>query len=233
MIKVEQAAKMFGSKIALDDLSFSVEAGQIVGLVGANGAGKSTMLKAMAGLLHLDRGKITIDGKSPCRSTRERLAFLPDLDAWYPWMKLSDIMRYMQDLYPDWDGNKADHLLDYFHLKRDSLIKVASKGTRAKIKLLLVLSRQAKYLLLDEPFSGIDPFAREQIAHAIMEDFLEEEQTILIATHEVSEVEALLDEILFLDDGKLLLKGNVETLKLAESKSLLEILKEVYHHARL
>ncbi|WP_239616665.1 ABC transporter ATP-binding protein [Cohnella mopanensis] len=233
MIKVEHAVKAFGRKKVLDNLSFVAEEGQIVGLLGTNGAGKSTMLRTIAGLLRLDQGEITIDGKQPNLTTRAMINFLPDVDVWYSWMKLSDAMKYMRDIYWDWDDSKASHLLDFFELKPSALICEASKGTRAKMKLLLALSRQAKYLLLDEPFSGIDPFARQQIAQAIVEDFVEEGQSILITTHEVSEVEIMLDEVLFIHEGKLLLNGNVEKLKQASNQSLLEIVKGAYELARV
>jgi len=233
MIEVSNAVKLFGRKQALNGVSFIAEEGQIIGLLGTNGAGKSTLLKSIMGLLRLDHGSIMIDGKSPCLSTRAMMTYLPDVDVWYPWMKLSDTMRYMKDIYWDWDDHKASHLLDFFNLKEDASIQQASKGTRAKMKLLLALSRQAKYLLLDEPFSGIDPFARQEIAQAIVEDFVEEGQTIVITTHEISEVEVILDKILFIHDGNLLLSGNAEELKQQRNKSLMDILKEVYDHARI
>lgn len=233
MISVEHAVKTFGRKKALDDMTFQADEGQIIGVLGTNGAGKSTMLKAIAGLVRLDSGQIRIDGKAPGLSTRGSMTFLPDVNVWYPWMKLSDSMRYMKDMYWDWDDAKAKHLLDFFELSSNSFIRQESKGTRARMKLLLALSRQAKYLLLDEPFSGIDPFARQQIAQAIVEDFMEEGQTILVTTHELSEVEMMLDEIRFIHNGKLLLTGNVETLKLERNQSLMEMLKEVYDHARV
>ncbi|MDF2716608.1 MAG: transporter [Paenibacillus sp.] len=233
MIKVNRAVKTYGSKKALDELSFDAREGQIVGLLGTNGAGKSTTLKAMAGLLRLNSGEITIDGLPPSLPARGMLTYLPDVDVWYPWMKLSDAMRYMKDVYWDWDEAKAGHLLDFLELRADSVMQLASKGTRAKMKLLLALSRQAKYLLMDEPFSGIDPFARKLIAQAIVEDFMDEGQTIVIATQEVSEVEIMLDEILFIHEGKLLLEGNVEALKQERSMPLMDILKEVYDGARM
>ncbi|MEK8128421.1 ABC transporter ATP-binding protein [Paenibacillus filicis] len=233
MITVKDAVKSFGKKKALDGVSFTAADGQIIGLLGTNGAGKSTMLQSIAGLLQLDAGTITLDGKTHSLSTRAMTAFLPDVDVWYSWMKLSDAMSYMRDIYWDWDDAKARHLLEYFELTKGTFIRDASKGTRAKMKLLLALSRQARYLLLDEPFSGIDPFARQQIAQAIVSDFLEEQQTILITTHEVSEVEVILDEVLFIHEGKLLLTGNVESLKQEKNKSLMDILKEVYDIARL
>lgn len=232
MIRVDHVVKTFRNKKALDDISFSAGEGRIVGLLGTNGAGKSTLLSAMAGLLLLDQGEITLDGKSPCLSTRGMLTYLPDKDVWYPWMKLSDAMQYMKDMYWDWDDNKAHHLLDFFELMPETSIREASKGMRAKMKLLLALSRQARYLLMDEPFSGIDPFARQQIAQAIVEDFVDEGQTIIITTHEVSEVEVMLDEVIFIHEGKLLLSGHVETLKLERNLSLMDIMKEVYDHAR-
>ncbi|MCM3271244.1 ATP-binding cassette domain-containing protein [Paenibacillus elgii] len=233
MITVERAVKAFGSTKALNDVSFQVDEGQIVGILGTNGAGKSTLLKAMAGLLRLDRGDIRVDGEQASLAVRGKLTYSPDVDTWYPWMTLSDAMRYMKDIYWDWDEDKARHLLDFFELRAGAALQKASRGTKAKAKLLLALSRQAKYMLLDEPFSGIDPFARQQIAQAIVGDFMEEGQTILITTHEVTEVEAILDEIRFIHEGNLLLAGHVETLKQERNKSLMDILKEVYDHARL
>ncbi|WP_312470416.1 ABC transporter ATP-binding protein [Neobacillus sp.] len=233
MIEVDHAIKKFGSKKALDALSFTIEEGKIIGLLGTNGAGKSTLLKVLMGLQRLDNGRITIDGKVPSLSTRGMMAYLPDIDVWYPWMKLSDVMQYMKDIYWDWNVKKSHKLLEFFELEKDTFIKDASKGTKAKIKLLLALSRQVKYLLLDEPFSGIDPFARQQIATAIVDDFVEEGQTIIITTHEIAEVEKLLDEVVFIHEGKLLLKGHVESLKMEKSMSLMDILEEVYNHARI
>lgn len=233
MIQVEHAIKSFGSKRALDDLSFTAEEGRIVGLLGTNGAGKSTVLKAVAGLLRLDEGRVTIDGKPPGLDSRKALSYLPDNQDWYTWMKLSDAMTYMADMYVDWDRDKARHLAEFLELRPDMRIQSASKGTRAKMNLLLALSRQAKYVLLDEPFSGIDPFARKQIAQAIVEDFMEEGQSILITTQEVSEVETMLDGVLIVHDGRLLLEGDVETLRLERNQSLFEIWKEVYDHARI
>ncbi|TBL80383.1 ABC transporter ATP-binding protein [Paenibacillus thalictri] len=233
MIRVDHAEKTFRTKKVIDDMSFVAAEGSIVGLLGANGAGKTTLLKAMAGLLKLDRGAITIDGKYPGLPARAILTYSPDLDIWYPWMKLSDAMRFLKDVYWDWDDSKAQHLLDFLELSQETVIAEASKGTKAKMRLLLALSRQSKYLLLDEPFSGIDPFTRKLIAQAIVEDFMEEGQTVVISTHEIAEVENILDEIVFIHEGKLLLKGNVETLKSDKNKSLLEIVEEVYDHARL
>ncbi|MCD1259427.1 ABC transporter ATP-binding protein [Paenibacillus athensensis] len=233
MIKVEHAGKIFGGKPALNDVSFTLQEGQIVGLLGTNGAGKSTLLRVIAGLLRLDSGTVLIDDLSPSLTSRGLLTYLPDVNGWYSWMKVSDCMRYMKDMYRDWDEQKARALLDFFELSPHVLVNKQSKGTLAKIKLLLALSRQAKYLLLDEPFSGIDPFARQQVAQAIVEDFMEEGQTILVSTHELAEVETLLDEVLFLHDGRLLLQGNVESLKQANNRSLLDLLKEVYAHERV
>lgn len=233
MIEIHQAFKIYGNKQALDGLSFTAGEGKIIGLLGTNGAGKSTALKAIASLTPLDRGHIRIDGKAPSVMTRGKIAYLPDADVWYPWMKLADAMKYMKDMYWDWDNAKARHLLDFLELRSDAYIREASRGMQAKMKLLLALSRQAKYLLLDEPLSAIDPFARKQITRAIVEDFLEEGQTILIATQEIGEVEIMLDEVVFIHQGKLLLHSNVEALKEQKTKPLLDILKEVYDHARL
>ncbi|WP_409343827.1 ABC transporter ATP-binding protein [Paenibacillus sp. MBLB4367] len=228
MIQVEQAYKSFGKHAALNGVSLSLEEGQIVGLLGTNGAGKSTLLKAIAGLLPLDRGIVKLEGEPPSLATRAMLAYLPENDAWYPWMKISDAIRYMKDMYLDWNGEKSRIMLDFFGLKENTVIAKASKGTRAKIKLVLALSRHAKYVLLDEPFSGIDPLARQQIIEAILDDFMEEGQTIVMSTHEVTDVEKLLDRVLFMHEGKLLLQGHAETLRREHGKSLLALMKEAY-----
>ncbi|BCJ87573.1 ABC transporter ATP-binding protein [Effusibacillus dendaii] len=233
MITIDQGSKRFGSIQALDGLSLQVEEGRITGLLGLNGSGKSTTLKVIAGLLHLDQGEIRIDGEPPSISSKQKIAYLPEIDVLYPWMTVSDAVTYMKDFYADWDDQKAARLVEYFQLSPARKIRDLSKGSRAKVKLLLALSRRAKYLLLDEPLSGIDVLAREDLIQALVDDFLEEGQSILITTHEVKEVEPILDDVLFIRAGKIALQGNLEQLKAAKNLSLVEIMKEVFggvHH---
>ncbi|GAA0342582.1 ABC transporter ATP-binding protein [Bacillus carboniphilus] len=233
MIQVNQLNKSFGNKEVLRDISFSVGEGRIIGLFGTNGAGKSTLLKVIAGLLRIDHGSITFHSHPSSIEKRSLIAYLGEQDTWYPWMKLSDAMDYMKDMYRDWDHEKAQYLLNFFQLDKNERIREVSKGTLCKMNLLLTLSRRAKYVLLDEPFSGIDPFTRREISKAIVDDFVDEGQTIIVATQEIEEVEMLLDEILFLDQGQLLLHEQAEELRRTNKQGLLGILEEVYAHARM
>lgn len=231
MIEIKGACKSFGRTTAMQDITFSAEPGKIIGLLGINGAGKSTTLKVIAGLMHLDSGEVLIDGESPSINTKMKIAYLPEIDILYPWMTIQDAINFTKDFYSDWDDKKAETLLNYFNLSPDMQIKKISKGMRAKVKLTLALSRRAKYLLLDEPLSGIDVLSREDLLKALVEDFLEEEQTIIITTHEVKEVENILDEIILIQNGEILLKGNLEELKLNKNMSLVDIMREVCGNA--
>ncbi|HEX7056546.1 MAG TPA: ABC transporter ATP-binding protein [Bacilli bacterium] len=230
MIEIRQAVKKFGKIYALNNATCTIERGRIVGVLGINGAGKSTMLKAIAGLIRLHSGEVQIDGDRPSIATRKKIAYLPEIDVHYSWMTVGDAMAYFQDFYGDWDESKANHLLDYFQLNARSEISRMSKGTRAKTKLLLALSRKCEYLLLDEPLSGIDVLSRENLLNGLVADFAEEGQTIVITTHEVKEVEAILDDVLFIRDGEIVLKGNLDELKQSRKQSLIDMMKELYVH---
>ncbi|WP_281889722.1 ABC transporter ATP-binding protein [Paenibacillus sp. YYML68] len=228
MITLKQGCKRYGRTVALDHVDVTIGEGKIVGLLGVNGAGKSTLLQCIAGLRRLDSGELLVDGSKPSAEVRARLAYLPDSDTYYSWMKLQDAMDYTRDLFADWDSRKAAHLLDYFRLQPDMRLSAMSKGMRAKAKLLLALSRRARYVLLDEPLSGIDVLARESLIQGLVEDFAEEGQTILMTTHEVKEIEMILDEVLFLRNGRIVLEGSLEQLKLSRKQSLVEMMKELY-----
>lgn len=230
MIEFQQVSKTFGRTVALKDFSAQFPAGRITGLFGPNGAGKSTALKMIAGLTRPDRGRVLIDGDLPCHR-KIQVAFLPEIDYFYSWMDVKQAARFLRSFYPDWDQERFQELLLYLNLSESMKITKISKGQRAKVKLLLTLSRRAPYILMDEPLSGIDVLTREEIITTLIRDFREGEQTIVISTHEIAEIEGIVDEVIFIEQGHIKLQGNAEELRQERGLSLLDIMKEAFRHA--
>lgn len=229
MIEFAHVSKRFGNVQALDGINIIIPRGKIVGLFGPNGAGKSTSLKMMAGLNWPDSGEVRVDGKLP-RQMRDLTAFLPEIDYLYSWWTIKDAASFIRVFYPDWDENKYRELLKFLNLSEDMKISKISKGQRAKAKLLLTVSRQAPYLLMDEPLSGIDILTREEIINTLIRDYRAGEQTIVISTHEIKEVESLVDEVIFINQGQVQLAGNADDLRVQKGLSLVEIMKEEFRN---
>jgi ABC-2 type transport system ATP-binding protein len=215
----------------LDNFQAELPSGRVIGLFGPNGAGKSTALKMIAGLNRPNRGQVLVDGLDP-RKTRDRVAYLPEIDHLYPWMTVGKAANFIGTFYSDWDQEKYLGLLSYLCLDENMKIGKISKGQRAKVKLLLTLSRRSSYLLLDEPLSGIDLLTREEIINSVIRDYREGEQTIIISTHEIGEIEGLVDEVIFIQEGKIVLTGNAEDLREERNMSLVEIMKEAMRSGR-
>lgn len=229
MIEFANVSKRFGNVRALDGINMVIPRGKIVGLFGPNGAGKSTSLKMMAGLNWPDSGEVRVDEKIP-RQTRDTTAFLPEIDYLYSWWTIKDAASFMRVFYHDWEDNKYRELLKFLNLSEDMKISKISKGQRAKAKLLLTVSRKAPYLLMDEPLSGIDILTREEIINTLIRDFRAGEQTIVISTHEINEVESLVDEVIFINNGQVKLAGNADELRAQKGLSLVEIMKEEFRN---
>ena len=230
MIAFQEVTKQFGSTRALDQTTMVFPKGKITGFLGPNGSGKSTSLKMIAGLNRPDSGSVLIDGHRPSVETKKDIAYLPEIDHLYPWMTIGEAADFTKSFYEDWDHNKYMELIDFLQLEPSMPIKKISKGMRAKAKLLLTFSRDAKIVLLDEPLSGIDILTREQIIQTIIRDYRAGEQSIIISTHEIQEIEGLIDEVIFMDRGRAVLQGEAEILRSERNKSLVELMKEVYHH---
>lgn len=230
MIEFKHVSKSFGRVQALNDITLTLQTGKIIGLFGPNGAGKSTSLKMIAGLNRPDRGEILINGKMP-RYSKASIAYLPEIDYLNSWMTIKQASAFISTFYGDWDQAKYAELLKFLNLDENMKIARISKGQRAKAKLLLAVSRHAPYLLLDEPLSGIDLLARDEIIGAVISDYREGEQTIVISTHEIAEVENLVDEVIFLDRGVIKLNGQADELRAQRGKSLVEIMKEAFRDA--
>ncbi len=184
----------------------------------------------IAGLTRPDRGRVLIDGDLPYHR-KIQVAFLPEIDYFYSWMDVKQAARFLRSFYPDWDQERFQELLLYLNLSESMKITKISKGQRAKVKLLLTLSRRAPYILMDEPLSGIDVLTREEIITTLIRDFREGEQTIVISTHEIAEIEGIVDEVIFIEQGHIKLQGNAEELRQERGLSLLDIMKEAFRHA--
>jgi len=229
LIEFKNVSKRFGQVVALDSISIDFPQGSIIGLFGPNGAGKSTIMKLIAGINYPDQGEVRVDGELP-RAKRQSIAYLPEIDHLYPWWTLKQAADFISTFYPDWDEPRYKDLIPFLNLEEQMIMGKISKGQRAKCKLLLVLARKASYLLLDEPFSGIDLLTREEIADALLRGYLEGEQAIIISTHEIDEIENLVDKVAFIDQGRIQLQGDAEQLRMERNKSLVEIMKEVFRH---
>jgi len=229
VIEFKEVSKRFGSTLALDKLDANFPTGKIIGLFGPNGAGKSTSIKMIAGLNRPDQGQVLIDGELP-RMSKAQIAYLPEIDHLYPWMTIGQAAGFTRSFYGDWDNDKYYELLKYLNLSAEMKIGKISKGQRAKTKLLLTVARRAPYLIMDEPLSGIDILTREEIINTLVRDYREGEQTIIISTHEIAEVESLVDEVFFIDQGKIMLSGSAEEFRVERGQSLVEIMKEAFRH---
>lgn len=230
MIEFINVNKTFRKTKALDELNLKIEPGKIIGLLGPNGSGKSTSLKMIAGLNRPDSGEILISGKKPCIDTKKDIAYLPEIDYLHSNMNIKQMSEFISSFYSDWDFNKYKELLKFLNLEENMIIGKVSKGMRAKIKLLLAFSRNAKIILLDEPLSGIDILTREEIIEAVIRDYREGEQTIIFSTHEISETENIFEDVIFMEKGKVKLSGNVDDIKMQYNMSLREVMKEVYRN---
>jgi ABC-2 type transport system ATP-binding protein len=227
MIEVNRISKKYGKKRVLNEVSFIAEKSQITCLVGLNGVGKSTVLKAIMGLTPINSGYIQIDGQPINKQIYEKVAFISDTLTMPSQLKVGETMSFMKDFYVNWNGKRAQELLTFFKLNERDRVGDLSKGSAAKVNLLLGLSLDAEYVLMDEPFSGIDMFSREQIAKVFTSDLMED-RGVIMTTHEIQDVEHLIDKVILLDQGNVLKAFNTEDMRLEEGKSVVDVMREVY-----
>ena len=228
MIQVKNVSKKFGRKNVLRDISFTANKGEITCLIGINGVGKSTTMKAIMGITPIDRGEILIDDKKMNHSMYENITFIPDTLTMLPSFTVGEAMQFLKDFYVNWNEERAKELLGFFRLKEDEKLGELSKGNAAKANLLFGLGLDVDYVLMDEPFSGIDMFSREQIAK-VFTSHLIEDRGVIITTHEISDIEHLIDKVVLLDNGEILKEFYTEELRLEEGKSVMDVMREVYH----
>ncbi|MGD0152856.1 MAG: ABC transporter ATP-binding protein [Thermacetogeniaceae bacterium] len=212
-INLENVTKAYGSQRALDSLTLGLFEGQVTGILGPNGAGKSTLFKAIVGLVRPDAGRITVLDSRPSWKTNGQIAYLSDQCRWYGSHTVQHSIDYAAAVFPHFDQKRAEQLLASMGLNRDVTVGTLSKGHEARLKLIICLARDVRLMLLDEPFSGIDLVSREKIIQGLIESFAERKQTIIISTHEIREAESLFDQVVFIDQGQVVLSGEVEALR--------------------
>lgn len=217
----------YQSALALDNLNLELPQGKIIGLLGPNGSGKTTFIKLAAGLLTPAAGEITICGEKVGTKTKAIVSYLPDRPYFSKQMRVSQQLDFFQDFYADFDRERAEHMLNALGISPDAKFRTLSKGTQEKVQLVLVMSRRAKLYLLDEPIGGVDPAARDYILNTIISNY-DPDATILISTHLISDVERVLDEFLFLYQGRVVRAGNADETREETGKSLDELFREVF-----
>ncbi|WP_192988264.1 ABC transporter ATP-binding protein [Carnobacterium mobile] len=227
MIEVKEITKKFGRNKVLKGLSFTANKGDITCLIGINGAGKTTVMNAIMNLTPINSGEILIDGEKITKDSYQKITFIPDAIAMLSQMTIQQAMQFMQDFYTTWNQKRADELLHFFNLQKNEKIANLSKGNTAKINLLLGLALDVDYLLMDEPFSGIDIFSREQITE-VFTSHLVEDRGVIITTHEINDIEHLIDKAVLLDDGVVVKEFNAEDMRETENKSIIDVMREVY-----
>lgn len=227
ILEIKNLIKKYHTKNVIDNISLNVDSGKIVGLLGPNGSGKTTLIKLLAGLLTATSGDILIDNKEIGIETKAIVSFLPDRPYFANWMKVHDILAFFADFYRDFSMKKATEMLKLLNIGVNDRIKTMSKGTKEKLNLVLVMSRAARLYLLDEPIAGVDPAARDYILRTIISNY-SEDSSVIITTHHIADVEKILDDVIFLNEGKIELNSAVEDLREEYGKSVDEIFRETY-----
>ncbi|MEK3793836.1 ABC transporter ATP-binding protein [Paenibacillus sp. FSL R7-0204] len=227
ILDIQNVSKQFGPRQALNQVSFKLGSGTITGLLGSNGSGKSTLMKLISGLAWPGSGRIRVLGVPVGVESKKLVSFMPDVPVTESWMNIGDALRFQQDFYPDFDQAKALRMLDFMNLRTADKVRTLSKGMNERLQLTLALSRRARLYLLDEPIGGVDPVARTKILNALME-FYEEDSSILLSTHLVTDIERIFDEVIFLKDGEIVLHRPVEELRQEHGKSVDELFREVF-----
>ena len=227
LLALSHVNKNYGSKKVLDDLSFTIGRGGVIGLLGPNGSGKTTTIKLIAGLLVPNSGEILINGMAPSPATAAMISYLPERNFLPLGEKVSYLIDYFADFYRDFDRRKAYEMLGRLGVSEKERLKNLSKGTREKVQLILVMSRRAELYILDEPLGGVDPAARDYILDTILSNY-SENGSILISTHLISDVERVLDDVIFMADGRAAFCASVKSIHEKHGKTVDELFREVY-----
>ncbi|MEV2281778.1 ABC transporter ATP-binding protein [Paenibacillus larvae] len=226
-ITANQINKRYGQKTALHDFSLHLPANQVIGILGANGAGKSTFFRMAAGFIKPDNGSLNVLGRQAGWMTNKQIAYLPDRARWFEEHTVKQALNWAEQLLSGFNRNRAEELVDFMKLNMDMRAKGMSKGQEARLMLSICLAREVPLIILDEPFSGIDLLSRERIISAIIENISDQEQTIVLSTHDIHESESLFNYVVFMDEGHVLLESDVEQLR-AERGSMETVYRQLY-----
>ena len=227
ILRCADLRKSFGSKNALDGVDLTVESGRIIGLLGPNGAGKTTLIKIINGLLTPTSGEVLIEGDAPGPLTKPKVSYLPDVNYLNHWMTVEQIVDMFTDFYEDFRPELAFKMIENLGINRKDRLKTLSKGNKEKVSLILVMSRAAKFYVLDEPIAGVDPATRDYIISTIINNY-NPEASVLISTHLISDIESVLDEVIFIKEGRIVLQDSVDHIRQEHGKSVDELFREVF-----
>ncbi|MCI2056426.1 MAG: ABC transporter ATP-binding protein [Oscillibacter sp.] len=227
VLECKDLSKSYGNMPALNHINFSIEPGRIVGLLGPNGSGKTTLIKLVNGLLTPSSGEVLVDGMAPGKQTRAEVSFLPDRTCLPTWMTATQLLDFYQDFYADFRRDAAEEMLEHLGINKKQTIKQMSKGTREKVQLIMVMSRSAKLYLLDEPIGGVDPATRDYILTTIITNY-NPEAAVIISTHLISDVEKVLDEVIFINQGQMVLQSSVDQIREEKGMSVDALFREVF-----
>lgn len=227
LLNIQNLSKKFGCNDALNDVSLSIESGKIYGLLGPNGSGKTTLIKIINGLLVPNNGTVLVAGKQPGPYTKSVISYLPDKLYFNKWMKVSELLEYYADFYSDFDIARAKDMLERLHISENEKLKSLSKGTKEKVQLILVMARRAKLYILDEPIGGVDPAARDYILETILSNY-DPEASIIISTHLIRDIENILDDVIFLQNGKVVMISSVDDIRQEKGMSVDDLFREVF-----
>jgi len=227
ILECHNLTKRYGSNVALDHLSLSIESGKITGLLGPNGSGKTTLIKIASGILSASEGQVLAGGNEIGIGSKKIISYLPERPYFPSGMKVRETIKFFKDFYSDFSEDVATKMLKSLDINPDAKIRTLSKGNREKVQLVLVMSRKAKLYLLDEPMGGVDPAARDFILKTILMNY-NEEAGIIISTHLISDVEKVLEDVVFIKNGKLVLHKSVDEIRTERGKSVDSLFREVF-----
>lgn len=227
LVYLDHVTKNYGQAVALMDVSLNIQPGRIIGLLGPNGSGKTTIIKLINGLLQPSLGNIYIHGQLPSPASKKVVSYLPDTTYLNENMKIVDAIRYFQDFYADFNVQRAYQLLNDLHLLPNQKLNSLSKGNKEKVQLILVMSREADLYVLDEPIGGVDPAARDYILRTIIQN-RRPNSSVLISTHLIADIEQVLDEVIFINQGRILLHENTTVLRNQHGESIDAIFRDQF-----
>lgn len=227
LLNCQALSKRYGYKTALDGINLTLERGRIIGLLGPNGSGKTTLIKLINGLLAPSSGSLTINGFAPGPETKKIVSYLPERTYFNSWMKVTDILNFFCDFYEDFDRNRASDMLHRLGIDENDRLSTMSKGTKEKVQLIMVMSRSADLYCLDEPIGGVDPAARDYILQTIITNY-NENASVLISTHLIADIENVLDDVIFIQNGHIRLHASVDEIREQEGKSVDALFREVF-----
>jgi len=228
MLQLSNVSFRYMKKPILQDVSFSIPVGKIIGLVGENGSGKSTLLKVLSGLLRPSNGEVLLNGTPVTRRSADQIAYLPDTDLFFDFYTGEQLFQHYASQFEDFSYDKACIVAEFLNVDKNMKLGQLSKGNRGRMKMAATLGREVPFYLMDEPFSGLDPIVREQLIKGLIQFTDIENQTILLSTHELYEVEPILDQIILLQNGSIIAHEEVETIRDVTNKDAVQWMKTYY-----